>query len=200
LRTHTESHNRVEMSTTTSLGETAQKQTPVRLLVTFASKHGSTQEMAERIASSLNRLGVRTDVRATNQVSAIDIYDGVVIGSSIYIGHWMKAANQFVERVRPALAARRLWLFSSGPLGNQPATDPPEIALLGASLKVVEHRVFSGALRKDRLSLVERALVMGVKAPYGDFRNWTEIEAWTASIAMELKHGVAPQARPARTE
>ena len=109
------------------------------------------------------------------------------MGSSIYIGRWMKAAREFVERVRPALAGRRVWLFSSGPLGDQAGIDPPEIAKLAASLKVVEHRLFAGALRKERMSLVERALVKGVKAPYGDFRNWTEIDSWAASIAHHLK-------------
>jgi menaquinone-dependent protoporphyrinogen oxidase len=109
------------------------------------------------------------------------------MGSSIYIGRWMKAAREFVERVRPALAGRRVWLFSSGPLGDQAGIDPPEIAKLAASLNVVEHRLFAGALRKERLSLVERALVKGVKAPYGDFRNWTEIDSWAASIAHHLK-------------
>jgi menaquinone-dependent protoporphyrinogen oxidase len=159
-----------------------------RVLVTYESKHGSTQEVAERIAFGLNQVGVSVDLRPMNQVDAIEGYDGVVIGSAVYIGRWMKAANEFVKRVRPALAARRIWLFSSGPLGDQEGTDPPEIAKLATSLNFVEHRMFSGALRKERLSLVERALVKGVKAPYGDFRKWTEIDAWAASIARELEH------------
>jgi menaquinone-dependent protoporphyrinogen oxidase len=158
-----------------------------RVLVTYASKHGSTQEVAERIAYSLDQLGVSVDIRPMRLVDAIDAYDGVVMGSSVYIGRWMKAATEFVDRVRPALAVRRVWLFSSGPLGDQAGTDPPEIAKLAASLNFVEHRLFSGALRKERLSLVERALAKGVKAPYGDFRNWPEIDAWAASIARELE-------------
>ena len=104
------------------------------------------------------------------------------------------------------VAGRRVWLFSSGPLGDQAETDPPEIAKLATSLKFVEHRLFPGALRKERLSLVERALVKGVKAinkspstsplcapPYGDFRDWTEIDAWAATIARELESSVVPQ-------
>ena len=164
-----------------------------RVLVTYASKHGSTQEVAERTAFSLDQLGVSVDVRPMNQVDAIDGYDGVVIGSAIYIGRWMKPANEFVERVLPALAGRRVWLFSSGPLGDQAETDPPGIAKLATSLKFVDHRLFPGALRKERLSLVERALVKGVKAPYGDFRDWTEIDAWAAAIARGLESSVVPQ-------
>lgn len=72
--------------------------------------------------------------------------------------------------------------------------------MLAASLHVVEHRMFAGALSKERLSLVERALVKGVKAinksqsisplcapPYGDFRNCRS-NAWATSIARELEH------------
>jgi menaquinone-dependent protoporphyrinogen oxidase len=159
----------------------------MRALVTYASKHGSTQEIAGRIASSLEQHGVTVDLRPANHVDQLDGYDGVVIGSAVYIGRWMKEATELVERVRPALAGSRVWLFSSGPLGEQPGVDPPQIAELEASLNVVEHRVFAGAMSKDRLSLVERILVKGVKAPYGDFRDWNAIDWWAAAIAKQLR-------------
>jgi len=158
----------------------------MHVLVTYASKHGSTREIAERIAAHLEQHGVTVDLRPTNQVNGLDGFDAVVIGSAVYIGRWMKEATEFVERVRPALAGSRVWLFSSGPLGDQPGVDPPQIAELEASLNVVEHRLFAGSMSKDRLSLVERALVKGVKAPYGDFRDWSAIDWWAAAIAKEL--------------
>jgi menaquinone-dependent protoporphyrinogen oxidase len=159
----------------------------MHVLVTYASKHGSTKEVAERVASGLNQRGVPADIRPMNQVDRLDRYDGVVIGSAVYIGRWIKEATEFVDRVRPALAGRRVWLFSSGPLGDKPGVDPPHIAELKTSLNAVEHRLFAGALRKEGLSLVERAVVKGVKAPYGDFRNWSEIDSWVASIKHDLK-------------
>jgi menaquinone-dependent protoporphyrinogen oxidase len=163
----------------------------MRVLVTYASKHGSTEKIAARIAAYLEQHGVTADLRPANQVDRLDGYDGVVIGSAVYIGRWMKEATEFVERLRPALADSRVWLFSSGPLGDQPGVDPPHIAELGASLNVVEHRLFAGSMSKDRLSLVERALVKGVKAPYGDFRDWNAIQWWAASIAKDLERPTA---------
>ena len=142
----------------------------MRVLVTYAGETGSTREIAERIAAGLNGHGVTADLRPTNHVDGIDGYDGVVIGSAVYFGHWMKEAVEFIERVRPALSGCRVWLFSSGPLGNEPPVDPPQIAALETSLNVVEHRLFAGAMNKERLSLVERTLVKGVKAPYEDPR------------------------------
>jgi menaquinone-dependent protoporphyrinogen oxidase len=158
----------------------------MRVLVTYASKHGSTQEIAERIASALKQHGVTADLRPANQVNQLDGYDGVVIGSAVYIGRWMKEATEFVKRVRPALGGCRVWLFSSGPLGAQPGVDPLQIAELKTSLNIVEHRLLGGAMSKERLSLVERALVKGVKAPYGDFRDWSTIDSWAAAIAKDL--------------
>ena len=164
----------------------------MNVLVTYASKHGSTKEIAERVASGLAERGLVTDLRPMDQVAGLEGYDAVVIGSAVYIGRWMKEATAFVERERPALARRRVWLFSSGPLGEMPRVDPPQMAQLVTTLNAVEHRVFAGAMQKERLSLVERALVKGVKAPYGDFRDWTEIDSWVASIDSRLNE-------PART-
>lgn len=113
-------------------------------------------------------------------------YDGVVMGSSVYFGRWMKEATAFVDRIRPMLTDRSTWLFSTGPLGGQARTDPLEMAGLAASLHVVEHRLFAGAMSKNRLSFLERVLVNGVKAPYGDFRDWNEIDSWAATIAQYL--------------
>jgi menaquinone-dependent protoporphyrinogen oxidase len=159
----------------------------MNVLVTYASKHGSTKEVAERIATCLDQHGVKIDVRPTNRVDVIDGYDAVVIGSAVYIGRWMKEATEFAARVRPVPAGCRVWLFSSGPLGDQPGVDPPQVAELKTSLNVVEHRLFAGAMRKEGLSLVERALVKGVKAPYGDFRDWSEVDSWAATIAKDLE-------------
>ncbi len=83
----------------------------------------------------------------------------------------MREAIAFVERNRAQLLKGSVWLFSVGPLEGQQRIDPAEIAGLAASLKAVEHRLFAGELDKSHLSIVERALVKGVKAPYGDFRD-----------------------------
>jgi len=57
------------------------------------------------------------------QIQAVDGFDAVVLGSAVYAGHWLKPARELVDRSRDALAARPVWLFSSGPIG-----DPPQAA------------------------------------------------------------------------
>jgi menaquinone-dependent protoporphyrinogen oxidase len=157
------------------------------VLVAYASKHGSTTEVARRIAAALIENGV--DAKALRVDDVVDTagYDAVVIGSSVYFGRWMREAVALAERNRARLAGRPIWLFSVGPLGDQARTDPAEIEGLAASLGAVEHHLFSGALDLHRLSLAERVIVKGVKAPTGDFRDWNEIDSWAAGIASRLK-------------
>jgi menaquinone-dependent protoporphyrinogen oxidase len=163
----------------------------MRVLVTYASKHGSTHEVAERIASTIRDSGAVVETRQVGQVDDLSGYDVVLIGSSIYYGRWMREANEFVERNRSALAGRMVWLFSVGPLGHLAKTEPPEVMGFTETMDVHGHQVFSGTLNAKQLSIVERAIVKGVKAEYGDFRDWSQIKAWAEEITRQLSDSKA---------
>ena len=90
------------------------------VLVAYASRHGATQGIAERIADRLRQDGVTAEALPANQVQDLAPYDACVVGSAAYMFHWLADANRFVQRNRHELAARPLWLFSSGPLGDGP--------------------------------------------------------------------------------
>ena len=92
----------------------------MRILVTAATKHGATGEIAQAIAQTLRAQGLDPAVLDPDQVDTVDGYDAVVLGSAVYAGHWLKAARELVARCGNDLAARPLWLFSSGPLGDPP--------------------------------------------------------------------------------
>jgi menaquinone-dependent protoporphyrinogen oxidase len=82
-----------------------------------------------------------------------------------------------------------VWLFSTGPLGEQVQDEeeqPKQLAELRESLDPREHRVFFGALDLGRLGFGERMIAKAVKAPEGDFRDWEEIGSWVDAIADEL--------------
>jgi menaquinone-dependent protoporphyrinogen oxidase len=157
-----------------------------KVLVTYASKHGSTAEVAKRIAQALSAAGAQADALPVGQVGEVGDYDVVVIGSSVYFGKWMQEAVTFADRNRAKLAGTPVWLFSVGPLGDQPRTEPAEVVKLAALLHSVDHHLFAGELDRSRLSFVERTIVKGVKAPFGDFRDWAEIDSWAAGIASRL--------------
>jgi menaquinone-dependent protoporphyrinogen oxidase len=93
-----------------------------------------------------------------------------------------------VERAADDLAARPVWLFSSGPIGEppKPEEDPVDVAEIVESTSARDHRVFAGRLERSRLGFGERAVVAALRAPDGDFRDWDEIRGWATAIADEL--------------
>jgi menaquinone-dependent protoporphyrinogen oxidase len=160
----------------------------MRVLVTAASKHGSTTEIARTIATSLTLRKIEVDVLSVDSVASLEEYDAVVLGSSVYLGHWLEPARRFITHHAAELLQRPVWLFSSGPLGDSamPGEDPSYAASLVEMTHAREHRVFAGSLWKDGLGIAERAMVAAVRAPEGDFRPWAEIDAWAGQIAAEL--------------
>lgn len=174
----------------------------MHVLVAYASRHGATQGIAERIAQTLQAAGVDAEARPAGSVKDLATYDAFVIGSATYMFHWLKDAVEFVRRNRAVLAGKPVWFFSSGPLGTEPfdshgrdqkeAAIPREIPELQAAVAARDHRVFFGVYEHDRkpIGLAER-FVSHVPAarealPEGDFRDWAEIEAWAAGIARDL--------------
>ena len=160
----------------------------MKVLVTAASKHGSTTEIAETIATVLEKRGFDVALKSATAFTSIQGYDAVVIGSAVYAGRWRDEAKEFVERYSEELKERDVWLFSSGPLGDplKPDEDPADAAKMIAMSGARGHKVFAGKLDKEKLNLAERAVVRGVRAPYGDFRDWDDVFAWTLEIAHSL--------------
>ncbi len=170
------------------------------VLVIYASKHGATRQIAERIAVTLTAGGAPAAARPTEDAGELAGYDAFVIGAAAYYGHWLKAAVEFTRNHQALLADRPVWLFSSGPLGtvtsDADGSDPREAALpkdLGEWAEAIGargHRVFFGALDPDGLTLPERTArrLPAVRAllPEGDFRDWDDIDSWAGAIAQEL--------------
>lgn len=159
----------------------------MKLLIAVASKHGSTEEIAEKIQATIARSGIQSDVVPCDQAT-VDGYDALVIGSAVYAGHWRPEALAFVDRIESELASTPVWLFSSGPLGDppKPPDEPVEVAEIIDRLSPRGHALFAGKLDKGRLSVGERTVVRMVKAPYGDFRPWDDIAGWAEEIAAYL--------------
>lgn len=156
------------------------------VLVTCASKHGATTEIAEALGRDLWARGVNAEVRSADEVDGVRAYDAVVLGSAIYMGKWLPEATALADECAEDLAVRPTWLFSSGPLGDPPQPEPPDLQEVVDRLHARSHRVFGGKLERGTLSLPERAVARMVKAPYGDFRDWDAIADLADEIAREV--------------
>ena len=156
------------------------------ILVAYASKHGATEGIAQHIARSLNEAGREADARSVTGVLEFGAPEAVVIGSAVYAGSWRKEAVEFIDAHADELARLPVWLFSSGPLGEQVADNeeqPRQLAEIRARISPRGHKMFFGALDAGKLSFGERMIVKAVKAPEGDFRDWDEIARWAKEIA-----------------
>jgi menaquinone-dependent protoporphyrinogen oxidase len=173
----------------------------MRVLIAYASRHGSTRGIAERIGKRLSDAGLSVDVSPVGKVDA-SAYDAVVLGSALYMFHWLGEARSFAKKNSKALAGKPVWLFSSGPFGDEKVdkngrdvlevAGPRELDELRAWLTPRDHRVFWGAWDSTYkpIGFMEK-LTMAMPAarnsfPSGDKRDWPAIEAWADGIAMEL--------------
>ena len=161
----------------------------MKVLVCAATKYGATGEIANVVADVLAEKGLEVTMIPPEQADAIEQFDAVVLGSAVYMGQWMKPARELVDRSAAALAARPVWLFSSGPVGEpaKPAENPVDVSKIIQSTKARDHRVFTGRLVRKHLSFPDRAMASAIRAAEGDFRNWADIRAWAAGIASALQ-------------
>jgi menaquinone-dependent protoporphyrinogen oxidase len=175
----------------------------MHVLVAYASRHGATRGIAERIADRLNGQAVAADARAVSSVRDLSSYDAFVIGSAAYMYHWLREAEDFTRRNRALLATRPVWIFSSGPIGTDTVdkagrdvlvtSEPKEWPELKASLHPRGARIFFGAFDPSApaVGLAERFMQhLPASArnamPAGDFRDWPLIDAWADEIATQL--------------
>ena len=160
----------------------------MRVLVTAASKHGATLEVADAIADRLAAQGMDVVQRLPADVTALDEFDAVILGSAVYAGRWLDAARRFVDRLGAELRDLPVWLFSSGPLGDplKPEQDPIDAAPMLEATDACGHRIFAGRLDRSRLGFADKAIVVALRAPEGDFRDWDAIHAWADEISRTL--------------
>lgn len=163
----------------------------MRILIATASRHGSTRELGRWLGTSItDRVAgddTSVEVRDAADVDSIAEYDAVIIGSAVYMGRWLREARSLVVREQTELETRPVWLFSSGPIG--------ENASETASSKwdkapwAIGHRAFGGKLDRSTLSRFERLVVRIIRADDGDDRSRDDIDAWADTICTSLKAG-----------
>lgn len=162
----------------------------MKVLVSAASRHGATAQIAEALGNALSQAGFETAVDSAEQVFSVSGFDAVVLGSAVYLGHWLAPARDVGALIARDTTRLPVWLFSSGPLGEppKPEQEAVEVAPLMAATGARGHRVFGGRLARTQLSFPERAVAAALRVPDRDDRDWGEIGAWADEIALALRH------------
>jgi menaquinone-dependent protoporphyrinogen oxidase len=164
-----------------------------RVLVAFASRHGSTREIAATVVRGL----VESETGRSAGVLAVLApvqgrpdprdFDAVVLGSALYGGRWLEPARRYAESMAEELRGRPTWLFSSGVLGGNPRSSHDDDARwIGSLVGARGYRPFPGRLEERLLSSAERASWCGGLVGTGDLRDWPAVRDWSGQIADDL--------------
>lgn len=171
------------------------RETSATVLVAYASEHGSTREIAERIAARLERAGLRPKIAPVDEVADIARFGAVVVGSAIHNRAVLASAAAFLDRSAGDLARRPLWLFAvglSGALapGLRARAEKMQLRMCfarwRAQLAPRGERLFSGVLRRADFPMIGRLIIRALGLRPGDYRDWDAIDAWADEIVQAL--------------
>ena len=166
-------------------------------LVAYGTRYGSTREVAEAVAATLEEQGVETDVKQAREVRSVDGYDAVVLGTPLYMGALHKDVRALLERSREALEHTPWALFALGPIRADDGLDGSREQLTKALAKLpaptpASTAVFVGAYDPARLGFKDK-MVAALPAsplhgePAHDDRDWEAIRAWVATLPGRLR-------------
>jgi menaquinone-dependent protoporphyrinogen oxidase len=166
------------------------------ILVTYATRYGSTQEVAEKVAATLRESGLAAEIHPAKQVRTLDGYRAVVLGAPLYIGSWLKDAQRFLTQHQAALANLPIAIFTLGPtradegweavrgqldaqLGKYPWLKPVAVELFGGK--------YDPAKLKFPMNLLAALPASPLHGePASDVRDWDAIRAWAGSLPAKL--------------
>lgn len=169
-----------------------------KILVTYASRNGSTAGVAEAIGKTLVDSGVQVDVLPMQEVEDLTPYRAVVAGSAIQAGQWLPEAMQFMQAHRAVLAHKPFAAFlvcMTLSMKNSNYRQPVAawLAPVRSLVQPVSEGLFAGALDihkipsfGDRLKF-RLSVKMGVWSE-GDHRDWNAIRTWAESLRPLLLH------------
>lgn len=163
------------------------------ILVGYATRSGSTQEVAETIAATLREAGLAVTCQPARQVRDLAGYDGVVLGAPLYMFRWHKDAKSFLARHRQALTARPVAVFALGPFHVDEKEFTDARSQLDKELvkftwfKPLAIEIFGGKFDPMALRFPYNLIPALKQMPASDIRDWAAIRAWASGLAVKLQ-------------
>jgi len=163
------------------------------VLVAYATRHGSTQEVAETIAATLRECGLQVDIQPMQEVQTLDPYRAVVLGTPIYMCIFHRDTTHFLEQHRSALTTRPVAIFALGALH----ADEEEFQLAREQLDkelakfpwltAQATATFGGKFDPANLDYPLNLMAPLRNMPVSDMRDWTAIRAWASDLAAQFQ-------------
>lgn len=169
-----------------------------RILIIYASRYGSTAEIAEKIGNYIAEEGPEVEVLSYMEITDLHQYDAIIVGSPIRYEGWMPAAKAFVlDNLEYLNKIPVAYFFSCLALAirtegteRKAAQYAEKLRVLSPQVKPIDIGRFSGVLEFSKMSLPLRiifrifGMIIGLKE--GDYRDWDEIRRWSKNISSKL--------------
>jgi menaquinone-dependent protoporphyrinogen oxidase len=174
----------------------------MRVLLTWGSKHGGTEGIAQIVGQVLTARGFEIVSAPVREITTLDGFDAVVVGSGLYANRWLPNVRRFLNRHLAQLRRVPVWFFSSGPLDDsadhEQISSPTQVAVLAERVGALGHVIFGGRLESTVRDFPARAMA---KTNAGDWRNPERIRGWASQLAEALPRARAgtPVRHPARS-
>jgi menaquinone-dependent protoporphyrinogen oxidase len=158
-----------------------------KILVLYASRYGSTAEVAQAIAEELCSCGHAAEVRDVEAGADLTAYDAVIVGSAIRMGRWLPAATAFVQKHQATLRSMPTAFFTVHMLATDDGSASREAraaytATERGLVQPAAEAFFAGKIDPKQLNLVEKLMFKATGAQGGDLRNWEAIRGWAGEV------------------
>jgi menaquinone-dependent protoporphyrinogen oxidase len=176
------------------------------ILITYASVHGSTRGIAERISSIISTHispPSTVEVLPMEQVSDLSKYNFVIIGSAVHNFHWIPLASRWLSSNSAALANTPVWAFSVGTpfaigkIAQRFLESQEEEQKLAAAIKeqvkIEGHVLFSGMFVKSQATKKFNFWWRVFGGKFGDFREWEDINKWAGEVGENIAQRIAQE-------
>jgi menaquinone-dependent protoporphyrinogen oxidase len=163
----------------------------IRILIAYASKCGSTGQVAQAIGQSLCDKCASVDVRPAKTVTSVEGYRAVLVGSAIRMGQWLPEAIDFLKTNRARLSQMPTAFFT---VHMQNVDDSPESQAARAAYVAPVHRLvtpsaeafFAGKIELARMSFFDRLICQAMQSKDEDLRDWAKIRVWAQGLPLAL--------------
>jgi menaquinone-dependent protoporphyrinogen oxidase len=167
------------------------------VLVTYATRRGSTEEVAQAIAEALREGGLAVEVLPLKEVRSLTNYSAVALAAALYMFRLHKDARRFISKNRAALMKVPVTLFVPGPVHEDEKEWTGAREQLNKELtkmpwfKPVAHHVVGGKFDPAKLGFPFSWIPAMRRMPASDARDWAKIRA----MAKEFGGALHPAAR-----
>jgi menaquinone-dependent protoporphyrinogen oxidase len=167
------------------------------ILVAFATRYGSTQEVAEAVAAMLRERGLAVDIQPMRDVRTLEGYRAVVLGAPLYMFHWHKDALHFLTRHREALTQRPVAILALGPFhaeekefqGAREQLDKELAKFPWLTPQAIT--IFGGKFDPQKLTFPHNLVPALKNMQASDVRDWTAIRVWADDLAAQFQPALA---------